>query len=211
MPPTPPRSATTRPDTSASAERYLAQPRRVPTLPESPEQSPPAGPENGLHIIELTAYYGSRPAVAGVNPHHRPATGHRAHRPVRLRQIHPAALPQRHAHDYPRGRGVRAGTAGAHRHPRHTDRPGRAAPSRRDGVPATQPLPHHVDLRQRSSRSDTGRPPSPLRQLRRHRRAGLDPGAAVERGQRPAQSPRRGPVRRTATTAVHRPRGRRGA
>ena len=89
-------------------------------------------------------------------------------------------------------------------------RPGRGAPDRRHGVPAPQPVPDDDDVRQRRR--------GPAAQRRQEKlaagRGGREVAARrqpVERGQGPAGQARRGPVRRPAAAAVHRPRHRRRA
>ena len=74
-------------------------------------------------------------------------------RPVRLREVDVPAVAQPHARGDP-GRPRRG--QGRHRRPgplRRRRRPGRRAPADRHGLPAAQPVPDDVDLRQRRRRA----------------------------------------------------------
>ena len=78
----------------------------------------------------------------------------------------------------------------------------------RDGLPAAEPVPDDVDLRQRRRR------PQPQRRQRlegrqgRGRRAQPARGPPLGRGQGPARQARLRPLRRPAAAALHRPRDR---
>ncbi|CAA9414085.1 MAG: Phosphate transport ATP-binding protein PstB, partial [uncultured Pseudonocardia sp.] len=147
----------------------------------------------------------------GGRPHDDPAgPGDRADRAVRVRQVHVPALDQPYARGDP-GR-LRPGQPGAGRHrpvrPRH--RPGDRPPPGGHGLPAAQPLPHDVDLRQRDRRAEAEQQEG---EQVGHRRAGREVparGEPVERGQGPPRQARGRPVRRAAAAPVHRP-GHRGA
>ena len=99
------------------------------------------------------SYYGSFKAIENIIHDGRAEDGHRAHRAVRLRQVH---LPAVHQPDA-RGAAGRPDRGQAdHRRPEHL-RPGRGRhrgpPHDRHGLPAAQPVPHHVDLRERGRRA----------------------------------------------------------
>ena len=110
------------------------------------------------------------------------------------------------------GRGP--GAARRRRRVRRRRRPGRRPPVDRHGVPAAQPVPHHVDPRQRRGRAPPQRRAQQVRPRRRGR-ALAQAGRAVGRGRSSPGQARRQPVRRPAAAAVHRPghrrRARRGA
>ncbi|CAA9327641.1 MAG: Phosphate transport ATP-binding protein PstB, partial [uncultured Friedmanniella sp.] len=136
---------------------------------------------------------------------------HRLHRPVRLREVHLPADAQPHARGDPRR--LRRGLGQARRRrplrPRRGPRAG--APPGRHGVPAPEPVPHHVDRRQRAGRRPAEQPADVQRQVQGaagELAAGREP---VERGQGPARQARVRPLRRPAAAAVHRPRHRRPA
>ena len=86
-------------------------------------------------------------------------------------------------------------------------RPGRRAQDHRHGVPAAEPVPHHVDSRQRGGRSEAaGR--AQQEDARRGRRALAQGRQPLERGQGPAGQAGRRSVRRSAAASVHRARHR---
>ena len=90
-------------------------------------------------------------------------------------------------------------------------RPGRRAAPDRHGLPAAQPVPHDVHLRQRDRRAAAQQQ---AHAQGRHRRAGRAVAARrepVERGQGPAGQAGFGALGRSAAAAVHRPRDRRAA
>ena len=94
---------------------------------------------------------------------------------------------------------------------RSADRPGRGAAQGRHGVPAAQPVPDDVDLRQRARRQAAQRPAHEEGRRRRRRRAVAAQRQPVGGGQGPPRQARLRSVRRPAAAAVHRPRDRRRA
>ena len=84
------------------------------------------------------------------------------------------------------------------------------APHRRHGLPAAQPVPDDVDLRQRRRRPEAQRRSQAVRPRRRGR-AGAHGRPPVGRGEGPAEQAGARPVRRPAAAAVHRPGDRRRA
>ena len=137
---------------------------------------------------------------------HPAAGGHGAHRPVGLRQVHAAALPEPHERRARQRDGRRQGAARRRGHQRARRRPGRAAHARGHGVPAAQPVPDD-HLRQRRLRpADPGH--SQARRARRPRRGVAHARGAVDRGQEVAQEARVRALRRPAAAAVHRARAR---
>ena len=78
--------------------------------------------------------------------------GDRVHRPVRLRQVDRAADPEPDARGDPRRPRQGQRRAGRHRPVRGRCRSGRRPPRGGHGVPATEPVPVDVDLRQRRLR-----------------------------------------------------------
>ncbi len=107
-------------------------------------------PDAREHLGLVRRPQGARPGLADHGARH----GHRADRAVRLRQVNVPADPEPDARD---DQGRRAGRRGAARRQRHL-RPGAAADRRpaadRDGVPEAEPVPGHVDLRQRGQRPE---------------------------------------------------------
>ena len=85
-----------------------------------------------------------------------------------------------------------------------------AASCCRHGVPATQPVPVNVDLRQRCL-GPTAERREEQKDLDRGRGTLTDLGEPVERGQRPTRQGRHWPFRRTATATLHCSRHRRRA
>ncbi|CAA9294798.1 MAG: Phosphate transport ATP-binding protein PstB, partial [uncultured Friedmanniella sp.] len=141
---------------------------------------------------------------------HRRAVHHGVHRPVRLWQVDGAAHHQPHARGDPRRPRRGHHRPRRRRHLRAGHRPGRRAPSRRHGLPAAQPVPDDVHLRQRRRRAQAERPAQEERD-RRGRRDLAEGRQPVGGGQGPPRPPRCGAVRRPAAAAVHRPRHRRQA
>ena len=138
-----------------------------------------------IDIDALNAYYGTFRAVRDVSCD-PPQADHRHHRTVRLRQEHLAALAQPDARvDRRRARRGQRSCSTA-RHLRRRRRPGRAAAGDRHGVPAPEPVPDDVDLRQRRRRSAPDRAAS-RDGPRRARRAEPPAGGALGRGQGQAQ------------------------
>ena len=86
----------------------------------------------------------------------RAQLGHRVHRPVRMRQVDSPAHAQPDARGDPRALASRAGPARRRGHLRRRRRPGQRPPDHRHGVPATQPVPDHVDRRERAGRGAPG-------------------------------------------------------
>ena len=135
---------------------------------------------------------------------------HGLHRPVRLRQVDLPAHPQPDARGDPRRSRRGQGHARRREPLRQLDRPRDRAPHGRHGLPAAEPLPDDVDLRQRR-----GGPAAQRRQEqedpRRHRREVAQGRQPLERGQGPPEQARRRPLRRPAAAAVHRPGHRRAS
>ena len=100
---------------------------------------------------ELDAWFGNLSVLQRRRPHDPPSARHRDHRPVRLRQVDLHPLPQPHARGRPRRARDRAGLLdGDDIYAPASTRCWYAA--RRHGVPAAEPVPDHVDLRQRGGR-----------------------------------------------------------
>ncbi len=98
------------------------------------------------------------------------ARDHGDHRAVRLRQEHVPALAQPDARA-DRGRADRGRAPPRRREPvRRERRPGPAAPDHRHGLPAAEPVPDDVDLRQRR-RGPAADGPAAAHGARRHGRA----------------------------------------
>ena len=140
------------------------------------------------------------------------APDHRLHRPLGLRQVDPAALPQPHERPRRRRRASRAIIRiGGSRHLRPRARRHRAAQAGGHGLPEVQPVPE-VDLRERRLRpahprasASSGRP------RRRSSSAACARAALWDEVQGPARRVGARPVRRPAAAALHRARHRRGA
>ena len=110
-----------------------------------------------IEIDRLSCFYGGFRAVREVSLDDPPACRHRDHRPVGLRQEHLPALAQPDARA-----GIRRARGGSRRarrrrHLRPDGRPGPAPPRGGHGLPAAEPVPHHVDLRQRRRRPQVDR------------------------------------------------------
>ena len=165
-----------------------------------------------IDVKDLNVYYGDVQGRRGRHDDHRAAVGDRLHRPVRLRQVDLPAHPQPDARGDPRRPRRGRGPARRRGPLRPRRRPGRRAPHDRHGVPAAQPVPDDVDLRQRRRR--------PAAQRRASTRSAIADDV-VEQSLRGAnlwnevkdrlEQARRRPVRRPAAAAVHRPRHRRRA
>ena len=104
--------------------------------------------------LKLRVYYGSFHAVADVSTVRSAPQCDRVHRPVRVRQVDGAALAQPHARGHPRRPRRGRGAARRRGHLRRRGRPGRRPHDHRHGVPAAEPVPHHVDSRQRGGRPE---------------------------------------------------------
>ena len=87
-------------------------------------------------------------------------------------------------------------------------RPGRGAPAGRDGLPAAQPVPDDVDLRERRRRAQPQRRPDEEVREGRGRRALAARRPPLGGGQGPARQARLRALRRPAAAALHRPRDR---
>ena len=122
------------------AQDPIADPRE-----ESPWPRPSTPrPEHLLRLV---------PRGRGREHGHQAEDGHRADRAVRLRQVHLPALDQPDARGDP-GRPRRGHARAGRQEPlRPRRRPGGRAPPDRHGLPAAQPVPHDVDLRQRDRRA----------------------------------------------------------
>ena len=171
-----------------STEPPASAPRHAVRHPGSPcgARHRPTATSGRIEIEALNVYYGAFRAVRDISLTVQAARHHRHHRPVGLRQEHVPAHPQPDARaDAARPRrGL--GPARRRGHLRPVGRSGRAPARRRHGLPATQPVPDDVDLRQRRRRPAPDRPPA-RRGPRRGRRAVAAPGGAVGRGQGQAQ------------------------
>ena len=147
-----------------------------------------------------------RHVPGGEGHHHRrpDPPDHRAHRPVRLRQVDAAADDQPHERPDPRHAGRGRGHVPRPGPVRAVRRPGRGPAADRDGLPEAEPVPE-VDLRQRRVRAAAHR-----LQGRHGRARRAQPAArrALGRGQGQAQAVRPVAVGRPAAAAVHRARDR---
>ncbi len=117
------------------------------------------------------------PRARGRRPVHARRRGHRAHRPVGLRQVDVPPPAQPHARAGARRRARRRDPARrrGHLRPRH---PGPAgAHADRHGVPEAEPVPGHEHPRQRAGRAQAG--PHQVRRQGRPRRAVARPGRPV--------------------------------
>ena len=169
--------------------RHAAQPARPPARPPQHDR------DKGLSMAKRIESIGPRrllrrlPRHRGRQPRHRAQDHHRADRSVRLRQVDLPAHAQPDARGHPGG--ARRGQAAARRrgHLRPRRRRHRRPPHHRHGLPAAQPVPDDVDLRQRRRRAaaqrreEEGRP-------RRRRRAVAAGRQPLERGQGPARQAR---------------------
>ena len=155
-----------------------------------------------MEAVRLNVFYGDFHAVHDVNLTFGKQRDHRAHRPVRLRQVHRAALPQ--PDERPGRRRPRRGRGDLPRpeHLRQGRRPDRGAHAHRHGLPEAEPVPE-VDLRQHRLRPAGHRHEG--RQHGRPGRAGPARRCPVGRGQGQAQAVGVRPVRRSAAAPVHRP------
>ena len=111
----------------------------------------------------------------------------------------------------PGGRRGRQGAARRRGHLRAGRRPGERAPHRRHGVPEGEPVPDHVDLRQRHRRLQDRRSPKTSASSDEIVEQSLRGPGLWEEVQDRLNRPGRGPLRRAAAAAVHRPGARRRA
>ena len=107
-----------------------------------------------IDIKDLNIYYGvvSRRGRCGAV---RPAAQRDGvHRSVGLRQVDRVADAEPDARGDPRRPGRGLGAARRRGHLRRRSRPGQCPQDHRHGVPAAEPVPHHVDSRQRGGRAE---------------------------------------------------------
>ena len=107
-----------------------------------------AGPQRPQYLLRFVPRCRRRGYVCHA------AKCHRLHRPVGLRQIDGAAHSQPHARSAARCPDRRLGTARRRGHLRRGHRSGERAQDHRHGVSAAEPIPHHVDSRQRGGRAE---------------------------------------------------------
>ena len=158
----------------ADRDRDGAQPRR----PRARQAPRPQESLRGTHdmaksidVSDLEHLLRRLPRRRGRHDDHQGAVGDRVHRPVRLRQVHDAAVAEPDARGDPR-RPRRGQGDGRRAEPlRRRRRPGRRTPLDRDGLPAAQPVPDDVDLRQRARRLPAELQQAEEVQGRRDRRA----------------------------------------
>ena len=115
----------------------------------------------------------------------------RDHRPVGLRQEHVPAIAQPHARARDRRPHRRPPPARRHRPLRSGDRPRPAATDRGHGVPAAEPVPDHVHLRQRGRRAPAHRPPAEGPSWTRRSSAACVPRRSGTRSRTSSSSPER--------------------
>ena len=154
-----------------------------------------------VSLRNVHLYYGAFRAVKDVSLDIPKNRDHRAHRAVRLRQVHAPPVHQPDERPHP-VRARRGRDPLPRREPvRGLRRPGGSPAADRDGLPEGQPVPQ-VDLRQHRLR------PPHHRDEGRHGPAGRvvpAPGGPLERGAGQARRLGARPVRRSAAAAVHRP------
>ena len=194
--------------------------RRDGPQPRRPAASPGLGHRRAVRndamakridVSGLDVFYGDFKAVEDVSHDRRAPVGDGLHRPVRLRQVDPAAHPEPDARGRARRPGRRQGAARRRGPVRRGRRPGRGPPYGRHGLPAAEPVPHHVDLRQRRGRPAAQRHQEEGR-ARRRRSSGRCARANLWNEVKDRlEEARRRALRRAAAAAVHRPRDRRRA
>ena len=159
-----------------------------------------------LEARDISAWFGDHKVLDRVSLHDATRRGHRAHRPVRLRQVHVPAHPQPDARADAVGLARRRGAARRQRHlrPASGSSPTPAAPI---GMVFQKPNPFPAmsiydnvlaGLRLTGIKARTAA-------RGRARRDVPDQGRALERGPGPARAAGRRPLRRPAAAAVHRP------
>ena len=155
---------------------------------------------------DVNLCYGDEPGAARHHDGHRREAGHRVHRPVGLRQVHAAALPQPHERPHRR----RADHRDVHRaRPGHLRR--HAPTSSRCAGASAWCSRSRTRSRSRSTRTSSTACASPASRqgdARRGLRAQPARRRAVGRGQGPAARERPVALRRPAAAAVHRARDR---
>ena len=160
-----------------------------------------------IDLKDVNIYYGKLPRRRRCGAVGAATQRHRVHRPVGLWEVDGAALAEPDARGDPRRAGRGLGAARRRGHLRRRGRPRRRAPHHRHGVPATQPVSHHVDQGQRHRRAAAaGR--ARRQDARRGRRAVAQGRQPLERGQGPPRQARRRALRRSAAATVHRARDR---
>ncbi|CAE7900157.1 unnamed protein product, partial [Symbiodinium sp. KB8] len=163
---------------------------------------------------------GRRPPHRGQRPQHllrrlpgrrgrldgdRSPLDHSADRAVGLRQVDVPPVAQPHARGHRRRLRPGARHVERRRPLRARCRPRRGAPQGRHGVPAAEPVPDHVDLRQRHRRHEAELEAAPQGRDRRGRRTVAARRQPLGRGQGPPRQARFGSVRWPAAAPLHRP------
>ena len=162
-----------------------------------------SAPAPGLTLDSVRVSFGDHVAVRNVTLAIPSRRGDRSHRPLGVREDHPAAgaQPAPRPHRWP-GRGL--DQARRPRPLRPGDPAGAGAHPDRHGLPATQPVPGDEHLRERRLRAALQRRPWQGPAARRGG-VGAAPRRTLGRRQGPA-APAGGPaLRRTAAAALHRP------
>ena len=131
-----------------------------------------------IDVSDLNIYYGSFLAVEDVSHDRRAALGHGVHRPVRLRQVDRSCARSTACTRSSPARRVEGKVLARRRgHLRRRRRPGERPPHDRHGLPAAQPVPDHVHLRQRRRRASAAA--AECSEVRARRRRGAVPASGA--------------------------------